>query len=61
MATVVRKKPGETEGRLIAKFRKKVQMDQILQELRKREHYRKPSEIKKDKLKAARRQRKRRR
>lgn len=61
MATVVRKKPGETEGRLIAKFRKKVQMDQILQELRKREHYRKPSEIKKEKLKEARRQRRRRR
>lgn len=59
MATVVRKKPGETENRLIAKFRKKVQLDQILQELRKREHYKKPSEEKKEKLAAARRRRKR--
>lgn len=60
MATVVRKKPGETDDRLIAKFRRKVQLDQVLQELRKREHYKKPSEIKKEKLMAARRRRRRR-
>lgn len=50
MATVVRKAPGETEDKLIAKFRKKVLADQILIELREREFYKPPSLRKKERL-----------
>lgn len=55
VATVVRKKPGESDDRLIAKFRKKVQSDQILVELKEREFYKPPSLKKKEKLAAIRR------
>jgi len=55
VATIVRKKPGESEDRLIAKFRKKVQMDQILPELRERKYYKSPAEKKKEKLAALKR------
>lgn len=43
MATIVKKEPGETEDKLIAKFRKKVAESGILLELKKRERYVKPS------------------
>lgn len=52
MATVVRKRPGESDERLIAKFRKKVQADQVLVELKEREYYKPPSVRKKEKLAA---------
>ncbi len=61
MATVVKKKPGDSDHRLIAKFRKQVQHDQILTELKKREHYKKPSVLKKEKLAVSRKRKKRRR
>jgi small subunit ribosomal protein S21 len=60
VATVVRKKPGDSDHRLIAQFRKKVQYDQVLTELKKREHYKKPSVLKKERLAASRRRKKRR-
>lgn len=60
MATVVRKKPGETEDKLIAKFRKKVQADQILIELKDREFHKPPSLKKKEKRAELKRRRKRR-
>jgi small subunit ribosomal protein S21 len=60
VATVVRKKPGDSDNRLIAQFRKKVQYDQVLTELKKREHYKKPSVLKKERLAASRRRKKRR-
>lgn len=43
MTTIVKKEPGESEDRLIAKFRKKVVDSGILLELKERERYTKPS------------------
>jgi ribosomal protein S21 len=51
MPTVVRKKPGQSDDKLIADFRKKVINDEILLELKAREFYKKPSEIKQEKMK----------
>lgn len=49
MATVVRKKPGESDDRLISKFRKKIQAEQLLTEIKDLTYYEKPSETKKKK------------
>ena len=46
---VVKKKRGETEDRLIARFRKKTLNEGILLELRERERYKKPAERRKEK------------
>ncbi len=46
---VVKKKKGESEERLIARFKKKVLNEGILLELRERERYKKPSERRKEK------------
>lgn len=43
MSTVVKKEPGDSEEKLIAKFRKKVAESGILLELKNRERYIKPS------------------
>jgi ribosomal protein S21 len=51
MPTVVRKKPGQSDDKLIADFRKKVINDEILLELKAHEFYKKPSEIKQEKMK----------
>ncbi len=51
MPTVVRKKPGQTEDKLIADFRKKVLNDEVILEIKKREFYRKPSIVKQEKMK----------
>lgn len=61
MAIIVRKKPGESDDRLIAKFRKKIQADKILTEIKDKEFYKKPSVIKKEKLQAFRKRKKRKR
>lgn len=50
MAIIVKKEPGESEDRLISKFRKKVQHEQILTLVKEKKHYKKPSVIKKEKL-----------
>lgn len=55
MATIVRRGPGDTEDKLIAKFRKKVLADQILPEIKEREFYKPPSVRKKERLAALRR------
>jgi ribosomal protein S21 len=60
MATVVRKAPGDTEDKLIAKFRKKIIAEQLLDEMKEREFYKPPSVRKKERLAAIRRSRKRR-
>ena len=52
MATVVRKAPGETDESLIAKFRRKVQAERVLPELKEREYYKPPSVRKKERLAA---------
>jgi ribosomal protein S21 len=49
--TVVRKKPGQSDDKLISDFRKKVISDEILIELKKREFYRKPSLLKQERIK----------
>jgi len=59
VATIVRKKPGESDDKLIAKFRKKVQVEQLLTEIKEREFYKKPSVKKKERLAEARRRKKR--
>ena len=60
MATVVRRAPGDTEDKLIIKFKKKILAEQLLNELKEREFYKPPSVKKKEKLAALRRGRKRR-
>lgn len=51
MPTVVRKKPGQTDDKLISDFRKKVIDDEILIELKQREFYKKPSLVRQEKAK----------
>lgn len=46
---VVKKKKGESEDRLIARFKKKTLNEGILLELRERERYKKPAERRKEK------------
>ena len=43
MPTVVRKKPGQSDDKLIADFRKKILFDEVLIEMKDREYYKKPS------------------
>ncbi len=49
------KKPGESIDSVLRKFKRKIKNEGVLQELRKREFFEKPSEIKKRKAKAAKR------
>lgn len=55
MATIVRKAPGDTDEKLIAKFRRKVQADQIIPELKEREFHKPPSVRRKERLAALKR------
>lgn len=48
---VVKKKQGESEDKLIARFRKLVLEEGIIDEVRDRERYKKPSERRKEKNK----------
>jgi ribosomal protein S21 len=59
MATIVRKAPGDTDDKLIAKFRKKVLADDILMDLKDKEYYQKPSEKRQLRLKLAKRNQRR--
>ena len=59
MPTVVRKKPGQSDDKLISDLRKKVISDEILIELKKREFYRKPSLVKQERIKERRKGRRR--
>lgn len=54
MATKVIAQPGESVDALIRKFNKKVQNEGILAEIKKREHYLKPSLKKQQKIQMAR-------
>jgi len=58
MATVVKSKPDESADSVIRRFKKKVFSDEILDELKKREFYRKPSVEKKEKAADLKRRRK---
>lgn len=52
---VVKAQPGDTSDSLIRKFSKKVIAEGILQELKKKEFYQKPSELRKEKAKSLKR------
>lgn len=54
MATKVIAQPGESVDALIRKFNKKVQTEGIMAEIKKREHYLKPSLRKQQKIQMAR-------
>lgn len=54
MSTKVYAQPGESVDSLIRKFNKKVQSEGILQEIKKREHYLKPSLKRQQKIQLAR-------
>lgn len=45
---ILKKKKGESDDKLIARFRKKTLLDGVLQEYRDREHYKKPAEKRKE-------------
>ena len=47
------KKPGESLEAILRRFKRQVKNEGTLQELRKRERYEKPSEVKKRRAKAA--------
>lgn len=57
MPTVVHKKPGQSDDKLIADFRKKVLNDEVIIEIKKREFYRKPSILKQERIKERRQRR----
>lgn len=59
MATVVKAKPDESPDSVIRRFKKKVLESQILTELRDREYYKKPSEIRKERKKEIERRKRR--
>jgi small subunit ribosomal protein S21 len=48
---MVKAGPGDTSDSLIRKFSKKVLMEGLLQDLKKREFYQKPAEVRKEKAK----------
>lgn len=54
MPTVVRKRPGQSDDKLIADFRKKVLSDEVILEYKDRERYKKPSLKRQERLKIAR-------
>jgi len=51
MPTVVRKRPGQSEDKLIADFRKKILQDEVLVELKEKEFHKKPSILKQERIK----------
>lgn len=59
MVIVVKAEPGESTGQVIKKFKKKVQMDELLTTLKEREFYKKPSVLKKEKMSESRRKKRR--
>ena len=59
MVIIVKAGPQDTNDQVIKKFKKKVQSDQILTEIKEREFYKKPSVIKKEKRKEVKRKQRR--
>ena len=57
MPITVKAKGDESSDSVIRRFKKKVIQDQVLTELRKREFYKKPSTLKKEKLNEVKRKR----
>jgi ribosomal protein S21 len=59
MATIVRKRPGESEDKLIANFRKIIAQEKLLIEVKERQYYKPPSVKRKERLAELRRGKKR--
>lgn len=59
MPTIVKAKKDEPNVSVIRRFKKQVQQDQVLKDHKRKEFYKKPSEIKKEKRKERERQRRR--
>lgn len=51
MPTVVRKKPGQSDDKLIADFRKKILADDVIPEIKDREFHKKPSVLRQERIK----------
>lgn len=51
MVIIIKAGPQDTNDQVIKKFKKKVQLDQILTEMKEREFYKKPSLVRKEKRK----------
>jgi ribosomal protein S21 len=60
MATVVKKKPGESEDSLISRFRRRIQSEKLLIRMKEKQFYKKPSVKKAEKMAPIRRAKKRR-
>lgn len=60
MAIIVKKAPGDTEDKLIARFRKKIISEQILPELKELEFHKPPSVKRKERLAVLKRTKRRR-
>jgi len=58
MPTIVTAKPGDSVDQMIKKFKKKVLQEDILTLVREREYYKKPSVVKKEKLRELKKRRK---
>ncbi len=58
MVIVVKANPGDTTTQVIRKFKKVVQQDQILIDIKEREFYKRPSVLKSEKTAERRRRRK---
>lgn len=50
MSIVVKASPGDSNDQVIRKFQKKVLAEGVVQEIRKREYYRKPSQLRQEYL-----------
>lgn len=51
MPTIVRKKPGQSDDKLIADFRKKILADEVIVEIKDREFHKKPSVLRQERIK----------
>lgn len=51
MPTVVRKRPGQSDDKLIADFRKKILADDVIPEIKDREFHKKPSVLRQERIK----------
>ena len=60
MATIIRAKKDEPAMSVIRRFKKQVQVDQILKEFKKKEFYVKPSQVRKEQKKEWEREKRRR-
>lgn len=54
MSIIVKKKPGESDDNLINRFKKEVFFSKIIDEIKEKQFYKSPAELKKEKLAAIR-------